>query len=241
MGLETGSFISDLNDTWPVAEDGLNQSDDHHRLEKRVMKNTFPGSGGNGFSKAITATEDELNFSSGVTSGLQAQIDALLVLVANGEVPVGCSIPYTGLFANIPANYNLSDGTNGTANLTDKFIYGTNTESEIGDTGGSADSVLVAHAHTANHNHTGSSGNAGARNNPMKVTNSLDSGSAEGIDITKNILSTLQNSTIVDPTPDHSHTVTVDNANVTTSSSGVSGVGTNLPTYLKLAYIQRMS
>ena len=45
----------------------------------------------------------------------------------------------------------------------------------------------------------------------------------------------------------HTHSITVDTANVTTSldggqdtgSSGVSGVGKNLPPYMKLAYIMK--
>ena len=75
MGIETANFISGLDKTWPTGLDPLNKGDDHMRLIKRVLKSAFPGVDGDGFKKAITATEDELNFSAGVTSGIQAQIN----------------------------------------------------------------------------------------------------------------------------------------------------------------------
>lgn len=53
-----------------------------------------------------------------------------------GWIPVGGIVMYSGAFADIPANWHLCDGTDGTPDLTDRFIYGTNTEGEVGDTGG---------------------------------------------------------------------------------------------------------
>jgi len=44
MGLETGTYITDLVGSNPVsATDPVNQGDDHLRLIKNVLKNTFPG------------------------------------------------------------------------------------------------------------------------------------------------------------------------------------------------------
>lgn len=43
MGLETGTFVDDLVTTNPVgASDDFNQGDDHLRLIKSILKNTFP-------------------------------------------------------------------------------------------------------------------------------------------------------------------------------------------------------
>lgn len=42
MGLETGTFISDLTTAWPLASDQKRQGDDHLRLIKTVVKNTLP-------------------------------------------------------------------------------------------------------------------------------------------------------------------------------------------------------
>lgn len=77
MGLETGNLISQLIDTNPTGSDDVSQGDDHLRLVKRVLKNTFPGSANQGFAKQIVATEDELNYLQGATDNIQAQLDAL--------------------------------------------------------------------------------------------------------------------------------------------------------------------
>ena len=56
MGLETGTYITDLVDTNPVAGDNLSQADDHLRLIKSCIQGTF-----NGFTGAATdVTEAQL-------------------------------------------------------------------------------------------------------------------------------------------------------------------------------------
>lgn len=42
MGLETGTYISDLVTTNPTAGDPVSQADDHFRLVKSVLQNQFP-------------------------------------------------------------------------------------------------------------------------------------------------------------------------------------------------------
>jgi hypothetical protein len=54
-----------------------------------------------------------------------------------GWVPVGGIVMYSGTFADIPANWALCDGSGSTPDLADKFVIGTATEGDIGDTGGS--------------------------------------------------------------------------------------------------------
>lgn len=56
MGLETGTYISDLNASNPAAGDEKEQGDDHIRLLKSTIKATFPNING-----AMTATEEQLN------------------------------------------------------------------------------------------------------------------------------------------------------------------------------------
>lgn len=46
MALETGTAVSDLVETNPAGGDGRSQGDDHLRLIKTVLKNTFPGFSG---------------------------------------------------------------------------------------------------------------------------------------------------------------------------------------------------
>ena len=45
MGLETGSWIEDLVDTNPLGSDPKSQGDDHIRLIKKVVQDTFPNAG----------------------------------------------------------------------------------------------------------------------------------------------------------------------------------------------------
>ena len=61
MGLETGSTISSFITSNPTSSDPVNQGDDHLRLIKSVLQAQFPGTGGLGYTTAITATEAELN------------------------------------------------------------------------------------------------------------------------------------------------------------------------------------
>jgi hypothetical protein len=62
MALESGTYINSLVATNPAATDALAAADDHMRLIKSTIKNTFPN-----IDAAITATEDELNILDGAT------------------------------------------------------------------------------------------------------------------------------------------------------------------------------
>ena len=61
MPLENATTLSGLDSTWPLGLDSASRGDDHLRLLKAVLKAQFPGAGGQGFSKPITVTEDQLN------------------------------------------------------------------------------------------------------------------------------------------------------------------------------------
>lgn len=142
MALESGTYIDSLVSTNPVATDGLSQADDHMRLIKATIKNTFPNMTG-----ALTAS--------------QTKID-------RGAVPVGVILLWSGAVSAIPAGWNLCDGTNGTPNLTGRFIVHADADAagtyNVGDTGGAATDAITtssngAHTHTAeaggNHDHGG--------------------------------------------------------------------------------------
>ena len=74
-------------------------------------------------------------------------------------VPIGSIIMYYGNIAELPSNWIVCDGTNGTPDLRNMFIQGTNIEAEIGDIGGNKDIVNSLHSHTmtidenGTHNH----------------------------------------------------------------------------------------
>jgi len=227
MPLENAVTIQDLNNSWPLSGDGVSEGDDHLRQEKIVLKNIFPGVGGNGFNVPITATEAELNFSSGVTSALQAQIDAITANIsANGLgiVPIGAIIQYNGLFSAIPANYQLCDGTNSTPDMTDKFVYGTNTQAELGNAGGTADAVNISHNHTF-------AGNA-VSDHTHGYTLFPAAGGSFALDGASFNYTSSAGTT--DPSGAHTPSGSI-------STDGVSGTNLNIPPYIKLAFIRRMS
>ena len=56
MALETGNYIADLNQGNPVGGDTLGQADDHMRLIKKCLKQSFPNVAG-----AVNATHSQLN------------------------------------------------------------------------------------------------------------------------------------------------------------------------------------
>jgi hypothetical protein len=65
MGLETGTYIDSLVITNPASTDGLAQADDHIRLIKSTLKNTFPNLTG-----VVTVTQADLNNTTSIPSTL---------------------------------------------------------------------------------------------------------------------------------------------------------------------------
>ncbi len=59
MPLEPGGpdkYISDLNKDWPLGTDSRTTSDDHHRLVKEILQNSFPGWNG-----PVTRSRENIN------------------------------------------------------------------------------------------------------------------------------------------------------------------------------------
>ncbi len=68
------------------------------------------------------------------------------------QILKGLILLWYGAIVDIPAGWGLCDGTNGTPNLTDRFIVGAGSSYNPDDTGGS-----VNHSHTGTtdgHTHT---------------------------------------------------------------------------------------
>ena len=73
MPLEDTDNIGGLVPSNPLGIDTTTEGNDHIQLLKNVLKLIFPGVGLQGFAIPIIATEDELNFSTGLTGNIQTQ------------------------------------------------------------------------------------------------------------------------------------------------------------------------
>ena len=146
MSLESATTINQLVITNPQGTDDRSQGDDHIRLIKSTLQNTFPGITG-----PVTVTQAQLN------------------AVAGGLVFTGMITMWSGTIASIPAGWKLCNGTgtisngNPVPNLVDRFIIGSATESggtyNINATGGSTSfsgvsgSTVLTEAQIPSHKH----------------------------------------------------------------------------------------
>jgi len=210
------------------------------------------------FNAIATAINSKANTASPTFTGIPAaptaaagtnttQLATTAYVLANG-VPSGAIMMWSGTIATIPSGWYLCDGTNGTPNLTNKFIIGadaddggaakTSITGSATQTGGSKDAIVVSHSHT------GSTASAGSHNhklvspyqNNAGLTGSNyialleSSGTPNDYQLQGHSSGpTLGNS---DSAGSHSHSVTVD-------SAGSSGTNANLSPYFALAYIMK--
>jgi hypothetical protein len=167
------------------------------------------------------------NGGTGATTASGARTN-LGVAASAFSVPTGGIIMWSGSIASIPAGWYICDGTNGTPNLTNRFVVMAGGVYAVGASGGSADAVVVSHTHTGttstigNHAHGYSFPLWG---NGESEINSIPSASDQF-----NPGRTYSSTT--DAAGTHQHTFT-------TNSTGSSGVGANLPPYYALAYIMK--
>jgi hypothetical protein len=139
-------------------------------------------------------------------------------------IPAGGIFLWSGSIGSIPAGYVLCNGSNGTPDLRDRFVVGAGTTYAVNATGGSADSVVVSHAHSAtsavtdpghNHQHyatntTGGIATPGDRNANATVNTYNTNTKTTGITVA-----------------------------TTVNTAGVSGTNANLPPYYALCYIMK--
>lgn len=129
MGLETATYINGLVPTNPDGTDIKSQGDDHFRLIKSVLKNSFPNITG-----AVTATQDDINKTA---------------VVGNFCFP-GMIVMWSGSVGSIPSGWKLCNGvgtiSTGSAvpDLRARFIFGTDgtTGGAVGTIGGTNNLVI---------------------------------------------------------------------------------------------------
>jgi len=134
----------------------------------------------------------------------------------------GMILLWSGSTGSIPAGFYLCNGSNGTPDLRDRFIVGAGGSYSVAQTGGSADSIVVSHNHTATSTST--------------VT---DPGHIHGGNVVVGGSSFLYNgsgSQAYSAVPSAVTGITVATS-TTNVAAGTSGTGANNPLYYALAYI----
>lgn len=181
MALESGITIGELNQSWPLGTDPKTTSDDHLRLIKQVLKSQFPGSGGEGFTSAITATEAQLNALDTLvtTSKLETRLSLIEVDLVNDVQLIESTLATMQSQINdgaFPSGTTLLFHQNsappGWTKRTDHNNKMLCVVSGNVSTGGSHEprycNVVAAHTHynitstSSAHNHTGTTGSAGS-------------------------------------------------------------------------------
>lgn len=155
-----------------------------------------------------------------------------------------------GVAANIKAGWAICDGENGTPNVTDRVVIGAGGTYALGDTGGSADAVVVSHTHTASadsqgsHAHSASTGSSGSHthgyNRAEGYAGGLGTYAGNG---NPNVATATH---YVSTEGAHTHTVGITAAgahghNIAVSTKGESGTSKNLPPYAALYYIMKVA
>jgi len=128
------------------------------------------------------------------------------------SVPTGCILIWSGSAGSIPSGFQLCDGTNGTPDLRNSFVLGAGNSYVVGQTGGSADAIVVSHTHSVNdpgHFHTYTT---------LGGSGSTYQGGSGG-EVSANTGSQV--------------------TGITLQTAGTSGSGANMPPYYALCYIYK--
>lgn len=227
MPLETATYIHDLVVTNPISTDGINQGDDHLRLVKQVLQNTFPNATG-----PVSATPANIN---------------------NGFVPIGGIVLWSGSVASIPTNWALCNGAtvNGqvTPNLQDKFIVGAGNSYAVGATGGSqtptgtgATDTFAAHSHTGGTgSHTLTLAEIPAHDHGLATSNvmAFNAGTLTLQTAAGPANTTLLIGSSVGGGGGHTHTISADGAHSHAVTSVT--ISDGRPPYYALCYIMRVA
>lgn len=147
-------------------------------------------------------------------------------------VPSGMIMIWSGSVGSIPTGWVLCNGSNSTPDLRDKFVIGAGSTYAVGGTGGSANSTVVSHTHTATtasdgtHNHSvvGTKSDGYTIYGADKFYTVSSGGPSQFVDTIK--------TTGVLSAGAHTHSITV-------STEGSSGNNANLPPYYALCYIMK--
>jgi len=179
---------------------------------------TAVNSKANSISPAFTGTPTAPTAASG-TSTTQLATTEFATIAATAALPSGGIIIWSGSVATIPTGWLLCNGSSSTPDLRNRFVVGAGSTYAVGATGGSADSIVVSHTHTATVT------DPGHTHNYLKYGTFSSTSGPDAMGTPANISTATSSSTTG---------ITVSNA-----STGVSGTNANLPPYYALCYIMK--
>lgn len=184
--------------------------------------------------------------------------DVLDYIILNG-VPIGSCIPFHKDVVDIPSNYRLCDGSNGTPDLRDRFVLCAGPNNAVDSFGGT-----TSHSHAVTidaggaHTHTGSTGGTSLTTNQLPshfhgngVVDAVDklfnhggiaASPTMGDSIDGNAASGTREgkTTAVGDGDPHSHTVTIDSGGSHAHTGSTASVG-HIPPFFAKIYIMRIS
>ena len=163
------------------------------------------------------------------TNTTQIASTAFVQTALSAAFTSGMILLWSGSVASIPSGWYLCNGANGTPNLQNRFVVGAGSTYAVAATGGSADSVVVSHTHTATvtdsgHSHTFVQMQSYAGTIQVVASDRISQGN-----------------TIVGTQTSASNIINSNTTGITVANSttGVSGTNANLPPYYALAYIMK--
>ena len=141
----------------------------------------------------------------------------------SNTVPSGLIAIWSGSLGSIPSGWVLCNGANGTPDLRNSFILGAGSTYAVGATGGSADSIVVSHTHTATSTVTDPGHLHSFTAAQFTTGSNLYGGTVAVASQTNNTASAVTGVTVA----------------TTNTATGVSGTNANLPPYYALAFVMK--
>lgn len=174
-------------------------------------------------AKKLNSTEAESTYA----TKQEARVLPGTVTAFSGTIKDGFPVnKNTGL---VDREWHLCDGTNGTPDLRNRFIYGGD-GTNSGTTGGEA-SVTLTKDNIPEHSHTASETEAG--NHTHTLTTFFGSGTDHYNNVSCSYTDHIQETATVDSSGNHTHNITIGN-------TGGGRPHNNMPPYYVLAWIMKL-
>ena len=144
---------------------------------------------------------------------------------------------YTGTIASIPSGWALCDGTNGTPNLSNRFIMGVTTQIAMNTSGGSNTTTLTS-TQLPNHTHTGTTDNTSHSHQVINLDGTVQDGNRNvNSGLTRLVIPYSTTSSNASPITTTSVTL---NHTFTTNATGSGASYDSRNAYYALAFIMKL-